>query len=224
MVKNNRPVEKSNTLRINEIFFSIQGESSYAGMPCIFIRLTYCNIRCSFCDTQYAFFEGEYKSFDNILSEIKKYNCSLVEITGGEPLVQKNVLPFMTILCDSDYEVLIETGGHMDISGIDARIKRIMDIKCPGSGESDKNYWQNLDFIKETDQIKFVIGDQVDYDWAKDIIDKYNLFGKCPILMSPNFNKISNKTLTEWILADQLDVRFQLQMHKYIWPPDQRGV
>ena len=223
-VNNKPPVEKAESLRINEIFFSIQGESTYAGLPCVFVRLTYCNLRCSFCDTEYAFFEGEYKSFEEILSEIKKYNCSLVEITGGEPLVQKNVLAFMTLLCDEGYDVLVETGGHMDISGIDARVKRIMDIKCPGSGESGKNYWSNLESIKESDQIKFVISDRDDYDWAKGIIEKYDLNKKCPVLLSPNFDKINNKMLAEWILADRLDVRFQLQMHKYIWAPDQRGV
>lgn len=223
-MNNPKPVEKKDALRINEIFYSIQGESSYAGMPCIFLRLTYCNLQCNFCDTEYAFYDGEYKSFDKIISEIKKYNCSLIEITGGEPLVQKNVLPFMTMLCDDGYEVLIETGGHMDISGIDKRVKRIMDIKCPGSGESEKNYWQNLNFITEADQVKFVINDRADYDWANNIIKEHNLSKKCPILMSPSFNKVENKTLAEWILADQLNVRFQLQMHKYIWSPDQRGV
>jgi 7-carboxy-7-deazaguanine synthase len=223
-VNNPKPVEKKDSLRINEIFYSIQGESFYAGMPCIFIRLTYCNLRCRFCDTEYAFFEGEYKSFNEIISEIKKYNCSLIEITGGEPLAQNNVIPFMTMLCDDGYEVLLETGGHMDISGIDKRVKRIIDIKCPGSSESEKNYWQNLNHIKKTDQIKFVISDREDYDWAKNIIKENRLSDKCPILLSPNFDEMDNKTLAEWILADQLDVRFQLQMHKYIWSPDQRGV
>lgn len=211
--------EKLNSLRINEIFYSIQGESTYAGLPCVFVRLTYCNLRCNFCDTEYAFFEGEYKSFDDILTEIKKYNCSLIEVTGGEPLVQKNVIPFIKLLCDSGYEVLIETGGHMDISVIDQRVICIMDIKCPGSGESEKNYWKNLEFIKESDQIKFVISNRSDYDWAKGIIEKYKLLKKCRVLMSPNFNKLDNKTLSAWILTDRLQVRFQIQMHKYIWPP-----
>ena len=223
-MNNKPPVEKVNTLRINEIFYSIQGESTYAGMPCVFVRLTHCNLRCSFCDTEYAFYEGDYNSYEEILSEIKKYKCSIVEITGGEPLVQKNVLPFMTMLCDKEYEVLIETGGHMDISIIDSRVKRIMDIKCPGSGESEKNYWENLNYITESDQIKFVISDREDYEWAKGIIEKFKIIQKCPVLMSPNFKKLDNKKLAEWILADQLDVRFQLQMHKYIWPPDRRGV
>lgn len=218
------PVEEENALRINEIFFSIQGESTFAGRPCVFVRLTYCNLRCRFCDTEYAFFEGEYKSFQEILSEIGKYNCSLVEITGGEPLVQKNVFDFMTMLCDNKYEVLIETGGHMDISRIDSRVKRIMDIKCPGSGESEKNYWNNLNYINESDQIKFVISDREDYNWAKSVIEKHNLNKQCLVLMSPNFKIINNKTLAEWILADRLDVRFQLQLHKYIWSPDRRGV
>lgn len=223
-VNNQDHEEKTKTLRINEIFFSIQGESSFAGKSCVFVRLTYCNLRCSFCDTEYAFFEGDYKSFDDIITEIKKYNCQLVEITGGEPLVQKNIIPFMTLLCDEGFEVLIETGGHMDISGIDKRVKRIMDIKCPGSGESDKILWQNVNFIKSSDQIKFVISGREDYDWAKHTIDKFMLIKKCPVLMSPNFNKLDNKTLAEWILTDRLNVRFQIQMHKYIWAPDQRGV
>ena len=170
---NNKPsTENENSLWINEIFYSIQGESTYAGIPCVFVRLTYCNLRCSYCDTEYAFYEGEDRSFKDIMTEIKKYNCSLVEITGGEPLVQKNVLPFMTMLCDNGYEVLIETGGHMDICAIDDRVRRIMDIKCPGSGESDKNYWENLNYIRQSDQIKFVISDRTDYNWAKDIIKK----------------------------------------------------
>jgi 7-carboxy-7-deazaguanine synthase len=222
---NNKPsTENENSLWINEIFYSIQGESTYAGIPCVFVRLTYCNLRCSYCDTEYAFYEGEDRSFKDIMTEIKKYNCSLVEITGGEPLVQKNVLPFMTMLCDNGYEVLIETGGHMDICAIDDRVRRIMDIKCPGSGESDKNYWENLNYIRQSDQIKFVISDRTDYNWAKDIIKKNVLLNKCPVLMSPNFSKLANKTLADWILADRLDVRLQLQLHKYIWSPDQRGI
>ncbi|MEJ2052598.1 MAG: radical SAM protein [Calditrichaceae bacterium] len=219
-----KPVEKTDSLRINEIFFSIQGESSYAGRPCIFIRLTYCNLRCSFCDTEYAFFEGDFLSFDEIINQIKIYNCDLIEITGGEPLVQKNVLPFMSMLCNAGYEVLIETGGHMDISQIDKRVKRVMDIKCPGSGESDKNLWQNIRYLTENDQVKFVISDRTDFDWAKGIIQKYNLSKKCTVLMSPDFQKLKNIKLAEWILKESPDARFQLQMHKYIWPPDQRGV
>ncbi len=224
IVNNRLSTEEENSLKINEIFYSIQGESTYIGMPCVFVRLTFCNLRCSYCDTEYAFFEGENRSFEDILTEIKKYNCSLVEITGGEPLLQKNIRPFMTMLCDGGYEVLIETGGHMNIFGIDDRVKRIMDIKCPSSGESEKNYWENLNYIRETDQIKFVISDRKDYEWAKNIIKKNKLLVKCPILMSPNFNKLDNKILVEWILADRLDVRFQLQLHKYVWSPDQRGV
>lgn len=224
IVNNKLLTEKKNSLRINEIYYSIQGESTYTGVPCVFVRLTFCNLRCSYCDTEYAFFEGENRSFEDILTEIKKYNCSLVEITGGEPLLQKNILPFMTMLCDAGYEVLIETGGHMNIFGIDDRVKRIMDIKCPSSGESEKNYWENLNYIRKTDQIKFVISDRKDYEWAKNIIKKYKLLNKCPILMSPNFSKLVNKILVEWILADRLDVRFQLQLHKYVWSPDRRGV
>ena len=215
---------KANALRINEIFYSIQGESTYAGLPCIFIRLTYCNLRCTYCDTEYSFFEGDFKSYDQIFDEIKNYNCKLVEITGGEPLVQKNVLTLMHMLCDSSYEVLIETGGHMDISVIDPRVRRIMDIKCPGSGESEKVLWENIGHLKATDQVKFVISDRKDYEWALEVIKKNDLSSRCTVLMSPVFGKIENIQLSEWILADHLDVRFQLQMHKYIWDPAKRGV
>jgi len=190
----------------------------------VFVRLTYCNLRCSFCDTEYAFFEGDYKSFEDILVEIKKFNCNIVEITGGEPLVQKNVIPFMKMLCDYGYEVLIETGGHMDISEIDLRVKCIMDIKCPNSGESEKNLWGNVKFLKDSDQVKFVIGNRDDYDWTKKVIGKYNLEKKCTVLMSPVFDKLENIKLVEWILSDQMNVRFQIQLHKCIWDPQKRGV
>lgn len=211
-------------LRINEIFFSIQGESSHAGRPCVFVRLTGCNLRCSYCDTEYAFFEGDFHSFNQIIKEIEKYDCRLVEITGGEPLLQKKVIPFMTMLCDNGYEVLIETGGHMDISLTDPRVVRIMDIKCPGSGESEKVRWENIAHLRPKDEVKFVISDRADYDWAKRIVDEYQLNQKCTVLFSPVFGKMDNITLAEWILEDCLPVRFQLQMHKYIWHPAKRGV
>jgi 7-carboxy-7-deazaguanine synthase len=216
--------ERGDALRINEIFFSIQGESSHAGRPCVFVRLTCCNLRCSYCDTEYAFFEGDFRSFDQIFEEIETYDCRLVEITGGEPLVQKNVIPFMTMLCDKGYEVLIETGGHMDISLIDSRVVRIMDIKCPGSGESEKVRWENIGHLRPTDEVKFVIADRADYDWARGVIDEYQLNQKCTVLFSPVFGRMDNVTLVEWILEDRLYVRFQLQMHKYIWHPAKRGV
>ena len=216
--------ERRDALRINEIFFSIQGESSHAGRPCVFVRLTWCNLRCSYCDTEYAFFEGDFRRFDQIIKEIETYNCRLVEITGGEPLLQENVIPFMTMLCDQGYEVLIETGGHMDISLIDPRVARIMDIKCLGSGESEKVLWENIGHLRPTDEVKFVIGDRADYEWARRVIDEYQLNQKCTVLFSPVFGRMDNITLAEWILDDRLNVRFQLQMHKYIWHPAQRGV
>lgn len=216
--------QNADSLRVNEIFFSIQGESTYAGRPCVFVRLTYCNLRCSYCDSEYAFFEGQEKTLHEIITEIEKYGCRLVEITGGEPLLQKNIHRLMKMLCDRGYEMLIETGGHMDIAAIDSQVVRIMDIKCPGSGEVLKVRWENLENLTSSDQIKFVIADREDYDWAKSILGKYELNKKCTVLMSPVFGKMNNKELCEWILKDQLHVRFQIQLHKYIWDPQQRSV
>jgi 7-carboxy-7-deazaguanine synthase len=215
---------KDNQLRINEIFFRIQGESSYAGLPCVFVRLTYCNLRCSYCDTEYAFYEGQWRRFDDIIHEVKKYKCRLVEITGGEPLLQENILPFMSRLCDEGFDVLIETGGHMSIENVDARVKRIMDIKCPSSNESDKIYWPNIEQLNSNDQVKFVVGNLDDYQFCKEIIAKYNLDKKCMILLSPVFETLNPQELAEWILKDNLPVRMQLQMHKFIWQPETRGV
>ena len=223
-MQNRQDASLPDQLKINEIFYSIQGESTYAGLPCVFIRLTGCNLRCSYCDTAYAFYEGEDKTFSEILAQIEGYKCRLVEITGGEPLIQKNVLPFVQMLCDSGYEVLLETGGHMDITALDSRVKRIVDIKCPSSGESQKVRWKNLDILTENDQLKFVLGDREDYLWAKDVIEEHALSGRCPLIMSPVFGKMDYAILAKWILEDHLPVRLQLQLHKYIWPPDARGV
>lgn len=211
-------------IKINEIYYSIQGESSKAGLPCIFIRLTYCNLRCTYCDTEYAFYEGKNYSIDEILSEIKKYNCNLVEVTGGEPLFQEECIDLMKQLCDDGYEVLIETGGSLPINNIDKRVKIIMDLKCPSSGMLKKNLYENISFLKKSDEIKFVIGTREDYDWTKEIIAKYNLNSKCEVLVSTVFDKIEPLALVEWILKDNLNVRFQLQMHKFIWTPETKGV
>ncbi len=213
-----------NILKVNEIFYSIQGESTYAGLPCVFIRLTYCNLRCAYCDTEYAFYEGANLTFDQILEKVKQFGCNLVEVTGGEPLVQKNALFLMTLLCDAGYEVLLETGGHIDISGVDARVKRIMDIKCPSGGESDKMLLSNIEHLRNSDQVKFVIGDRRDFDYAAEIVRKYRLTEKCPVLFSPVFGKLENKTLAEWILDERLPVRMQIQLQKYIWDAQRRGV
>ncbi len=211
-------------LKVNEIFYSIQGEGSKAGLPCIFIRLTYCNLRCSYCDTEYAFYEGTEMSIDEIFKEIGKYNCNLVEVTGGEPLVQSESLELMKQLCDSGYEVMLETGGSLPINEVDKRVKIILDFKCPTSKMMKKNYYNNIDFLKPIDEVKFVIGNREDYDWAKELLIKYNLTEKCEVLFSTVFNKLGNRELVEWILGDNLKVRFQTQLHKYIWEPDRKGV
>lgn len=211
-------------LKVNEIFYSIQGESSLAGLPCIFIRLTYCNLRCSYCDTEYAFNEGKDYPIEEILSEIKKYNCNLVEVTGGEPLVQSEVHTLLKELCDLGYQVMIETGGSLPIKVIDPRVKVIMDLKCPSSKMSHKNLYENINFLKPVDEVKFVIGNREDYEWSKEIIYKYSLEDKCTILFSNVFSELEPIKLAEWILKDNLKVRFQIQMHKYIWSPTKRGV
>ncbi|HED10894.1 MAG TPA: radical SAM protein [Caldithrix abyssi] len=216
--------QRRGQLRVNEIFYSIQGESRQAGLPCVFVRLTYCNLRCRWCDSPYSFYEGQWMTVEKIMDEIAAHNCKLVEITGGEPLLQKEVLPFMTRLCDAGYDVLIETGGHMDIAPIDGRVRRIVDIKCPGSGEADKVRWQNIEQLGPDDELKFVIADEADYRWAVDMLNKYGLDKKCAVLFSPVFGEMDNLTLVQWILRDRLPVRFQLQMHKYIWAPETRGV
>jgi 7-carboxy-7-deazaguanine synthase len=212
------------TLTINEVFHSIQGESIYTGLPCVFVRLTYCNLRCSYCDTEYAFYEGKDMTIDEILDAVAGYQCKLVEVTGGEPLVQDGVFELMTRLCDEGYEVLLETGGSLDISRVDSRVRRIVDLKCPSSKMMSKNYWTNIDHLTPNDQVKFVIGTREDYEWSKEIVSKYCLDKKCPVLMSVVFGELEPVQLAEWILQDKLDVRFQLQMHKYIWTPEMRGV
>jgi 7-carboxy-7-deazaguanine synthase len=238
----------SDALVINEIYLSLQGESTFAGLPCIFVRLTACDLRCSYCDTAYAFTEGKKMTLEKILDEIKKLAVPykgarpLVELTGGEPLLQKNSLPLMKLLCDEGFTVLVETSGAHDISPVDTRVRRIMDLKCPSSGEVARNRVENIDHLKATDEIKFVIGTREDYEWAKEQIAKHQLQKICPLLMSwvhplapEQQNKalkkvpaaqtpIARKELVEAIIADALPVRFQAQLHKIIWPPEQRGV
>ena len=215
---------KPNVLVINEIFHSIQGESSHMGRPCVFVRLTYCNIRCSYCDTEYAFYEGKEMSIDEILETVRRYECKLVEVTGGEPLFQENVHELMKRLCNEGFEVLLETGGSLDISCVDARVKRIVDFKCPSSKMMKKNLWENVNNLKAGDEVKFVISNREDYDWAKEIIQKHQIEKRCPILMSVVFGELEPIQLAEWILEDKLNVRYQLQMHKYIWSPETKGV
>ncbi len=211
-------------LKVNEIYFSVQGESSRAGLPCVFVRLTYCNLRCTYCDTEYAFYEGEDKSVDEIINEVKKYGCNLVEITGGEPLVQEESLNLMEKLCGEGFDVMLETAGNMPICNIDDRVNIIMDLKCPSSGMMKKNLYENINHLKKTDELKFVIGDREDYDWMNEMMSKYDLNNKCRILVSVVFGKLEPLDLVNWVLEDKLDVRFQLQMHKFIWHPETKGV
>ena len=211
-------------LKVNEIYHSIQGESSKSGLPCVFVRLTYCNLRCTYCDTEYAFYEGEDKTIREIINEVKKYNCKLVEITGGEPLVQDESLELMKRLCDEGFEVMLETGGSLPIKDIDDRVLIIMDLKCPSSKMEKKNLYENISFLKPADELKFVIGNREDYDWSKKIISEYDLKDKSKILFSVVFGELEPVSLVNWIIEDKLDVRYQLQMHKYIWHPEEKGV
>ncbi|HZH49072.1 MAG TPA: 7-carboxy-7-deazaguanine synthase QueE [Nitrospira sp.] len=211
-------------MRVTEIFHSIQGESSYAGQPCVFVRLTGCPLRCTWCDTEYAFYGGTEQAIDEILSKVDSYGCRLVEVTGGEPLAQSDAFPLISTLCDRGYQVLIETSGAIDIASVDRRAHVILDVKCPGSGMTDRMYWPNLNQLTTKDEAKFVLADRKDYDWAREIIAKYELTTRCSVLMSPVFGSLEPRQLAEWVLADRLPVRFQLQLHKWIWAPDMRGV
>lgn len=211
-------------IKINEIFYSIQGESSFAGLPCVFIRFTHCNLRCNYCDTDYAFYDGKELTIQEIIKQVDQFNCHLVEITGGEPLLQENIHLLIQELFNKNYEVLLETGGHFNIGQVDNRVKIIMDIKCPSSGESDKIQWSNLNNLEPTTELKFVVGDKKDFDWAISIVNKYKLNQKNKILLSPVFEQLENEKLAKWILESKLHIRIQLQMHKYIWDPNQKGV
>jgi len=212
-------------LTINEIFHSVQGESTYAGRPCVFVRLTACDLRCSWCDTPYAFYEGSKRSLDDVIGEVDRYGCSLVEVTGGEPLLQEEVYPLMQRLLDSGKTVLLETGGHRSTERVPADVVTILDVKCPGSGEVAKNDWKNLERLRPQDEVKFVVKDRADYEFARDVIARHALVGRASAIhLSPVHGVLDPKTLSEWVLADKLPVRVQLQLHKYIWSPDTRGV
>ena len=243
----------SDTLVVNEIYLSLQGESTFAGLPCVFVRLTACNLRCSYCDTAYAFTEGAPRNLVEIVDEVQKIAANysshrlplrlpLVELTGGEPLLQRNSLRLMRQLCDLGFTVLVETSGALDIAEVDPRVHRIMDLKCPSSGECERNRFENVPLLKSTDEVKFVIGTREDYEWAKSQLERFGLPVICPILFSwvsplkpeqqhkslkkvpTDHHPISRLELVESIIADALPVRFQLQMHKFIWQPEQRGV
>jgi 7-carboxy-7-deazaguanine synthase len=212
-------------LTINEVFYSIQGEATRAGEPCVFVRLTACDLRCSWCDTPYAFYEGRKRSIEDVLSEVEQYQCRLVEITGGEPLLQEDVYPLMSTLLDRGFTVMLETGGHRPIARVPRDVIKIMDVKCPGSGESEQNHWPNLDVLARHDEVKFVIKDRVDYEFAREVIARHALPSRVgAVLLSPVHGVLDPKTLSEWMLADHLPARLQLQLHKLIWSPETRGV
>jgi 7-carboxy-7-deazaguanine synthase len=212
-------------LTINEIFHSVQGESTYAGRPCVFVRLTACDLRCTWCDTPYAFYEGSKRSLDDVLGEVDRFGCALVEVTGGEPLLQEDVYPLMDRLLAAGRTVMLETGGHRPIARVPHAVLKIVDVKCPGSGEADKNDWDNLNRLAPHDEVKFVVKDRADYEFAKDVIARYDLPSRAAaVLMSPVHGVLDPKTISEWILADRIPVRLQLQLHKYIWSPTTRGV
>ncbi len=212
-------------LTVNEIFHSIQGESRRAGEPCVFVRLTACDLRCSWCDTPYSFHEGGKRSLEDVIAEVERYQCPLVEITGGEPLLQDEVYPLMERLLELGHTVMIETGGHRSIARVPSAVLKIVDVKCPGSGESHRNHWENLSLVGPDDEVKFVLKDRADYDYARDVIARHELHGKVgAILLSPVHGVLDPRLLAEWVLADRLQVRVQLQLHKFIWSPETRGV
>jgi 7-carboxy-7-deazaguanine synthase len=212
-------------LTINEIYTSIQGESTHAGRPCVFVRLTACDLRCSWCDTPYAFNEGHKMPLDDVLQAVEAQGCKLVELTGGEPLLQKEAIPLMERLVASGYEVMLETGGHRSIEQVPRAVIKIVDVKCPGSGEAERMCWENLDLLAPHDEVKFVIKDRADYEYARDVVRRHQLEGRvAAVLFSPVHGVLEPRTVAEWILADHLRVRLQLQQHKYIWEPTTRGV
>jgi 7-carboxy-7-deazaguanine synthase len=216
---------RADVLRVNEIFFSIQGEGSRAGEPCVFVRLTGCGLRCNYCDTEYAFYEGEDSSIGKVLETVRTYGCKLVEITGGEPLEQEGVYGLIDRLLDEDYDVMIETGGHMDISRVPIQVKRIVDLKTPGSEMANRNYYENVKHLTMHDEVKFVICDRADYEWAKEKVELFELKSKVGIILfSPVHGKLTLTQLAEWILQDKLQVKLQTQLHKLIWPDIERGV
>ena len=217
-------MNQSSSLRVTEIFHSIQGESSFAGQPCVFIRLTGCPLRCTWCDSEYTFYGGFDMTLDEVLDKVRKYGCPLVEVTGGEPLHQPQSLTLIEQLCAEHFTVLVETSGAIDIAPVDQRAHVIMDVKCPGSGMVDRMRWENLDLLRPKDEAKFVIKDRSDYEWACSILQQYNLPARCTVLFGPAFGVLELQQLAEWILADRLPVRFQTQLHKHIWNPDMRGV
>jgi 7-carboxy-7-deazaguanine synthase len=212
-------------LTINEIFYSIQGESTYAGRPCVFVRLTACDLRCSWCDTSYAFYEGRKRTLDDVLQELARFDCPLVEVTGGEPLLQDDVYPLMDALLDRGRTVLLETGGHRSTARVPGPVVTILDVKCPGSGEAHRIEWSNIERLRPHDEVKFVLKDRADYEYARDVIGRHRLADRAAAVhLSPVHGVLDARMLSEWVLADSLPARVQLQIHKFIWDPETRGV
>jgi 7-carboxy-7-deazaguanine synthase len=211
-------------LRVNEVFHSIQGEGTRAGVPCVFIRLTGCHLRCAWCDTAYAFHEGEWMLLEDVLARVREYRCPTVEVTGGEPLLQPAVYPLLARLADEFATVLLETSGALPIDTVDPRVVRIVDVKCPGSGEAGRNQWPNIDLLTPRDEVKFVLAGRGDYDWARDVLARYDLLARCPVIFAPVHGLLAPADLARWILEDRLNVRLGLQLHKLIWPAAERGV
>lgn len=207
----------SNSLRISEIFFSLQGETSRVGLPTVFVRLTGCPLRCTYCDTTYAFTGGQSMALEAIMAEVARHAPHFVTVTGGEPLAQKNCLRLLRLLCDAGYEVSLETGGAVDVSGVDARVVKVLDIKTPASGEMEKNLWSNLEHLNPHDEIKFVLCDEADYQWAKQVLAERKLAQRCEVLFSPAQGQLSARDVAEWMLRDHLPVRLQVQLHKLLW-------
>jgi 7-carboxy-7-deazaguanine synthase len=214
----------SERILINEIFYSIQGESTFAGLPCVLVRTTGCQMRCRWCDTTYSFYQGEWMTLEQVLEKVRRFGCPLVELTGGEPLLQPAAHTLMKRLCDAGYEVLVETGGGLSIAPVDPRVRRIVDVKCPASGEAERNHWPNLDQLRATDQLKFVLAGRGDYEWARELVRARDLAARCPILFSPVHGEMELESLAGWVLEDRLPVRVQVQLHKLIWGPETRGV
>jgi 7-carboxy-7-deazaguanine synthase len=211
-------------LRVNEVFYSLQGEASRAGLPCVLVRLTGCQMRCTWCDSEYAFHEGAWRTVDEVVEEVAGFGCPLVEVTGGEPLLQPGALTLMRRLADRGFEVLLETGGGRDIAPVDPRVRRIVDVKCPASGEHAANRWQNLDLLRPTDELKFVLAGEEDYRWAARVVAERRLAERCPVWFSPVHGRLDPRDLAAWILRDRLPVRLQLQLHKLLWGATTRGV
>ncbi len=212
------------SLLVHEVYRSVQGESVFQGLPCVFVRTAVCDLRCAWCDTPHAFTQGTVWSPDDLLAKVREFDTPIVEITGGEPLVQPEIFPLMTGLCDLQYKVLLETGGHRDLADVDARVHIIMDLKCPDSGEAAANLWSNVDLLKPGDEIKFVIASERDYRWAEAVIRQLHLTDRVNVLLSPVYGSVKPVHVAEWLLASGLNARMQLQLHKYVWDPKARGV